>query len=206
MLLLEIGYSEKYDTFTGYVYDKSEYFNYEVDRENIKLIQIEGNFTKHQHFIDTFSKKNSDLRFLSDPIEIKTLNHDTLQRYKKLTLHKSSNTLGMMSKLLFLFALACLMAGGYAAYIKYYHLKSDTSIFLPFRTAPEKSIIQYYYEVKLITGGLIVGFDIKQNKEDILVTSRKGLEVTIDLSSVRFIEKIKLNNTSSRQIIYGNNL
>lgn len=203
MLLLEIGFSEKFDTFTGYVCDNSEYFNYEVNREEVKLTQIEERFNTPQHFIETFSKNNSELHFLTKPIEIKSLKYDELKRYKKLTLPKSGKGFGIISKLLIILVIIGLMAGVYAGYLKYFHPESEASIALPFTTTSEKEIIQYYYEIELIAGGFIVGFDMKQNKENVLVTNRKGLELNIDLSSVRFIEKVELNNEASRQIIYG---
>ena len=71
MLLLEIGYSEKYDTFTGYVCNQSEYYRYEVDKDKVELIPIGQEFNNCKDFVDKFSKSNPHARFLADPIEIK---------------------------------------------------------------------------------------------------------------------------------------
>ncbi len=207
MLLLEIGYSEKQDTFTGYVCRQSEYFSFEINRETVELSPLGQSFDTYEHFVDEFSKSNPHARFLTDPIEIKDLNYKDLERYKRLSL-ATRNRHGVtpssnVKKLLFILAALCLAVGGYTIGREYYTQNLQEKITAPFKTATEPEIIQYYYEIHLSRGGLVDGFDLKQNKEQILITNRKGLDVTIDLSSIQCIEKVAVTNPLTRNVIYG---
>ena len=203
MLLLEIGYSEKYDTFTGYICKGSEYFSYEVNRDTVELSPIRQNFTNPKHFIEEFSKKNSSARFLTDPITIRELNYADLQRYKRLSLATSPSQSSNLKKLLLIAGAVYVVAGVYAAGRKYYTATIQQEFTIPFKTTTEAEPIQYYYEIRLIKGGLVDGFDLKQNQEKIFITNRKGLDVTIELSSIQCIEKIALDNPLTRSVIYG---
>ena len=204
MLLLEIGYSEKYDTFTGYVCKDSEYFSYEVNRDTVELSPIRQDFTDPSHFIEEISKRNTSARFLTDPITIRELNYRDLKRYKHLSLATDGNHLSNFKKLLLVAGAVCVAGGLITAGQKYFTQNIQQEIATPFNTTTEPEIIQYYYEIHLSRGGLIDGFDLKQNKEKIFITNRKGLDVTIDISSIQFIEKVAVGNPLSRDVIYGN--
>ena len=202
MLLLEIGYSEKYDTFTGYVCNQSEYFSYEVDKDTVELSPIREEFENYKHFVDEFSKRNLHARFLIDPIEIRDLTYGDLKRYKRLSTATSNSSYGIINKLLIFLAMICLVAGVYVGGLKYYTQQAV----IPSKTTAENETIQYYYEIHLIRGGFVDGFDLKQNEEKVFVTNRKGLDVTIDLSSIKFIERVESGNTLSRSVLYGSKL
>ncbi len=208
MLLLEIGYSEKYDTFTGYVCRQPEYFCYEITRDKVKLTPIKQDFKSYQHFVEEFSESNPHARFLIDPIEITDLNYSELIRYKRLALvtfdGSSLLTILNIKKLVVVVSVLCVVIGVFFGGRQYYSWKPQQNIVIPFVQKTET--IQYYYEIHLIRGGFIDGFDLKQNEEKIFVTNRKGLDVTIDLSSIRFIERIELENTLARSVVYGSKL
>lgn len=211
MLLLEIGYSEKYDTFTGYVCKQSDYFNYEVNRDKVELSPIRQSFTTYRQFVDEFSKSNPHARFLTDPIEIRDLNYRELKRYQSLSLTTQNgrwipDPFNLLKRLFLVVAALCLAAGVYLGVQKYYTPDIQQEIIIPFKTTTETEPIQYYYEIRLLKGGFIDGFDLKQNEEKIFITNRKGLDVTIDLSSIQFIEKVASGNPLTRSIIYGSKL
>jgi hypothetical protein len=210
MLLLEIGYSERQDTFTGYVCRESEYFSYEVNRDKVELSPIRQNFDTHKHFIDEFSKSNPHARFLTDPIEIRELSYRDLKSYKRLSLPTQNgswlaNRLNI-AKLLLVVGVICLVSAVYTNGRKSnnqnFQLKSTT----PSKTAEENKTIQYYYKIHLFEGGSVDGFDFKQNEERIFITNRKGLDVTIELSTIQFIEKVAIDNPLTRNVIYGSKL
>ena len=211
MLLLEIGYSEKYDTFTGYVCNQSEYFRYEVDKDKVELTPIGQEFNSCKDFVDKFSKSNPHAQFLTDPIEIRDVTYGELKRYKRLSLatfnsgHWITNKLNI-KKLFIVIAVICLVAGVYSAGQKYYTRESQQKIVIPFQKTAKTENVQYYYEIHLIRGGFVEGFDLEQNEKTVFVTNRKGLDITIDLSSIKFIERVELGNTLARSVIYGNKL
>lgn len=210
MLLLEIGYSEKYDTFTGYICRQSEYFCYEITREKVKLTPIRQEFKSYKHFVDEFSKNNPHARFLIDPIEITDLNYSELTRYKRLSLvtHKNGRwiTRSNIKKLFIAVVVVGLVAGVYSGGQQYLTQTFQQEIVIPLVGSAEPEKKQYYYEIHLVEGGVVDGFELKQNKEKVFITNRKGLEVTIDLSSIQFIEKIEQVNTLARSVIYGRKL
>ena len=208
MLLLEIGYSEKYDTFTGYVCNQSEYFRYEVNKDKVELTPIRQEFNSCKDFVDTFSKSNPYAQFLADPIEIRDVTYGELEQYKRLSLSTFNGGNWITNKLniktLFIVvALTSLVAGVYSGGRKYFTQKSQQEIVSSFKTTAVTENVQYYYEIHLIRGGLVDGFDLEQNEKRVFVTNRKGLDITIDLSSIKFIERIELGNTLARSIIYG---
>ena len=208
MLLLEIGYSEKYDTFTGYVCNQSEYYRYEVDKDKVELIPIGQEFNSCTDFVDKISKSNPYARFLADPIEIKDVTYRELERYKRLALAtvNSGNwiiTKLNIKKLFIVIAMICLVAGVYSGGQKYYTRESHKDIVIPFQKTVETENIQYYYKIHLIRGGFVEGFDLEQNEKKVFVTNRKGLDITIDLSSIKFIERVELGNILARNVIYG---
>ena len=206
MLLLEIGYSEKYDTFTGYVCNQSEYFRYEVNKDKVELTPIRQEFNSCKDFVDTFSKSNPYAQFLADPIEIRDVSYGELERYKRLSLansgHWITNQLNI-KKLFIVVAVTCLVVGVYLGSQKYYTQKSQQEIVTPFKITAKTENVQYYYEIHLIRGGFVDGFDLEQNEKRVFVTNRKGLEIIIDLSSIKFIERVELGNTLARSVIYG---
>ena len=211
MLLLEIGYSEKYDTFTGYVCNQSEYYRYEVDKDKVELIPIGQEFNNCKDFVDKFSKSNPHARFLADPIEIKDVTYGELERYKRLSLTTVNSGNWIINKLnikkLFIvIAMICLVAGVYSGGQKYYTRESQKDIVIPFQKTVETENIQYYFEIHLIRGGFVEGFDLEQNERKVFVTNRKGLDITIDLSSIKFIERVELGNILARSVIYGSKL
>ena len=211
MLLLEIGYSEKFDTFTGYVCNKSEYFRYEVDKDKVELTPIRQEFNSCKDFVDKFSKSNPHAQFLADPIEIKEVTYGELERHKRLSLatfnsgHRITNKLNT-KKLFIVIAVICLVVGVYSGGQKYHTRKSQQKIVTPIKITAETENVQYYYEIHLIRGGFVDGFDLEQNEEKVFVTNRKGLDITIDLSSIKFIERVELGNTLARSVIYGSKL
>jgi hypothetical protein len=209
MLLLEIGYSEKYDTFTGYVCKQSTYFNYEVNRDKVELSPIRQSFTTYKDFVAEFSKSNPHARFLTDPIEIRDLNYRDLKRYQSLALttqngHWIPDPFNTLKKFFIILAALCLAAGVYFGGRKYYTPDIQQELIIPFKTTAETESIQYYYEIRLLKGGFIDGFDLKQNEDKIFITNRKGLDVTIDLSSIQYIEKVAVGNPLTREVLYGN--
>lgn len=210
MLLLEIGYSEKYDTFTGYVCRQSEYFCYEITRDKVRLTPIRQDFKSYQHFVKEFSESNPHARFLRDPIEITDLNYSELIRYKRLSLatfdgrHWGDNV--TIKKLFIVVSVLCIVTGACFAGRQYYSWKAQNKIVIPVVPTADTETVQYYYEIHLIRGGFVDGFELKQNEEKVFVTNRKGLDVTLDLSSVKFIERIELENTLARSVIYGSKL
>ena len=54
-----------------------------------------------------------------------------------------------------------------------------------------------------VRGGFVDGFDLEQNGKKVFVTNRQGLDITIDLSSIKFIERVELGNILARSVIYG---
>ena len=211
MLLLEIGYSEKYDTFTGYVCNQSEYFRYEVNKDKVELTPISQEFNSCKDFVDTFSKSNPYAQFLADPIEIRDVTYGELERYKRLSLSTLNSGHGITNKiniktLSIVVALTCLVAGAYSGGRKYFTQKSQQEIVSSSKTTAVTENVQYYYEIHLIRGGFVDGFDLEQNEKKVFVTNRKGLDITIDLSSIKFIERVELGNILARSVIYGSKL
>ncbi|MBU1140844.1 MAG: hypothetical protein KKA76_17860, partial [Proteobacteria bacterium] len=183
---------------------------YEITRDKVKLTPIRQEFESYKHFVDAFSKTNPHARFLTDPIEITDLNYSELTRYKRLALatFNSSHwiTGANIKKLFIAVVVVCLAAGMYSGGWQYFTRKIQQEIVLPSITPAEPVKIQYYYEIHLIGGGFIDGFELKQNKEKVFITNRKGLDVTVDVSSIQFIEKIEQGNALARNLIYGSKL
>jgi len=208
MLLLEIGYSEKYDTFTGYVCNQSEYFRFEVNKDKVELTPIGQEFNSCTDFIDQFSESNPYARFLADPIEMRDVTYEELKRFKRLALatFNSGNWITNKlnrKKLFIVITVICVVVGVYSSGQKYFTRKSKQEIANPFKITPEINNVQYYYEIHLIRGGFVDGFDLEQNGKKVFVTNRKGLDITIDLSSIKFIERVELGNILARSVIYG---
>lgn len=210
MLLLEIGYSEKYDTFTGYVCRESEYFCYEITKEKVKLTPIRLEFKSLRQFVEEFSKNNPHAQFLTDPIEIKDLNYGELTRYKKLSLptvtHGHWISGDIIKKIFIVFGVLGLVAGLYVGGRHYFAQPFQEKIELPFVSPVEPVTIEYYYEIHLVGGGVIDGFELKRNNRKVFITNRKGLDVTIELSSIQFIERIEEENPLARSVVYGRKL
>ena len=174
----------------------------------MELTPIGQEFNSCTDFVDKFSKSNPHAQFLADPIEIKDVTYGELERYKRLSLatfnsgHWITNKLNI-KKLFIVIAVICLVAGVYSGGQKYYTRESQEKIVFPFQKTAKTENIHYYYEIHLIRGGFVDGFDLEQNEEKVFVTNRKGLNITIDLSSIKFIERIELGNTLARSVIYG---
>lgn len=210
MLLLEIGYSEKYDTYTGYVCNQGDYSCFEITRDKVKLTPIRQEFESYKAFVDEFSKRNPHVQFLTDPVKITALNYSQIKRYKRLlpTTVKKSHTLisSPFKKAVFAGILICLVAISYLAGQHYYvgNFQQATPSSSP--STVEIEPLHYYYEVHLLQGGVVHGFDLKENAGNVVVTNRKGLDVTVELASVKYIEKIESGNSVVRSVIYGSKL
>ncbi|MEN8200502.1 MAG: hypothetical protein ABFR63_10575, partial [Thermodesulfobacteriota bacterium] len=208
--LLEINYSEKYDTFTGYLANGSDYFRFEVDREKVELTPIDEAFEDHEDFIGKITGRNPQASFLVDPIQVREINYRDLESYKRLALatrdRQSGRGARVWSNALLLLGLLLLLAGIlYYAYTA--NVAEEDAVFIPVlpgraEVAVEEEI-HYFFKIQLVGGGSLEGSDLKRDREKVLITNRQGLEVMMKLSAVDYIEKIQQDNHLSRSVIYG---
>jgi hypothetical protein len=96
------------------------------------------------------------------------------------------------------------LGGGYYVATTYFGENAEQKVVLPSLLEPREKI-EYVYKIHLHSGGTLESAEIVQQDQQVMVKNEAGLEMTLNLPAIAFIEKIQKDDGSKRELIYGEN-